>query len=148
VNKIEVKITASRPIFIDADADSFGMVFANMSDEEQVAVFRAMVEHMRPHKMQWDYISIELEKPENLELRSDLSVLFPDIRSLEEKNEKLRSALTKAADQLHLVHHDAFRQAGGYGLVSTDGRAFSCTELNKCEVASHEARAVLKEGAA
>lgn len=79
-HKIEVTISASRPIFIEADADAFGAVFAKMNSEEQAAVLRAMVEHIKPHRTQWDYISIELERPENREVRDELrAVLFPPV---------------------------------------------------------------------
>lgn len=75
---IQVAVDSSRPVFISADANSFGEVFARMHDEDQIHVLRAMVEHMRPHRTQWDYISIALEKPENVELRDQLrEVLFP-----------------------------------------------------------------------
>lgn len=75
--KITVRIDSSRPIFIEADANSFGQIFAGLSDEEQVNVLRSMVEHMKPHKIQWDYIAIALEKDENRQVRDDLSVIFP-----------------------------------------------------------------------
>lgn len=54
--------------------------------------------------------------------------------------EKLEKALAAAADQLALVHDDAFKQAGGHGLVTTDGRDFSCFQLNRCDSAAHAAR--------
>lgn len=81
-NKITVRIDSSRPIFIEADADSFGQIFAGISDEEQVNVLRSMVEHMKPHKIQWDYIAIALEKDENRQVRDDLSVIFPSQHEL------------------------------------------------------------------
>ncbi len=70
---IEVRIDSSRPIFIKAEADDFGEIFAAMNSDEQVAVFRAMVEHMKPHRLQWDYIAIELRKTENREVAEVLS---------------------------------------------------------------------------
>lgn len=77
MSKIEIQISSSRPIFIEADADAFGQVFAGMSSDEQVAVFRSMVEHMKPHRLQWDYIAIELEQDENRDVREELrAVLF------------------------------------------------------------------------
>lgn len=80
---IPVNISSRFPIQIEADADMFGQLFAAMDDGEQIAVLRAMVEHMRPHRMQWDYIAIALEKPENAEVLDDLrSVLFPDYHKL------------------------------------------------------------------
>ncbi|RWQ35821.1 MAG: hypothetical protein EOS20_17255 [Mesorhizobium sp.] len=76
--KIRVDVSSSRPLFIEADPDAFGAVFAGMADDDQVAVLRAMVEAMRPHRMQWDHISIALESPENRDIRDQLrQVLFP-----------------------------------------------------------------------
>lgn len=75
---ITVGISGRFPVFIDADASSFGEVFAAMSDEEQVHVFRAMVNAMKAHPMQWDHISIALEQPENHDVRDALrAALFP-----------------------------------------------------------------------
>lgn len=76
--RIPISIHSSRPVFIEADADQFGQVFAYMADEDQIHVLRAMVEAMKPHRLQWDYISIALEKDENREVRDQLrEVLFP-----------------------------------------------------------------------
>jgi len=75
--KIEVKIYANAPVFVEADADNFGKLFAHMDDVEQVHVLRAMVEHMKPHQIQWDYISIALEKPENRDVLDLLRRLIP-----------------------------------------------------------------------
>lgn len=72
MSKIEVRVDSRYPLFISADADSFGAVFAHMNSEEQVAVLAAMVRHMEPHRTQWDYIAIELEKPENEQVRRTL----------------------------------------------------------------------------
>lgn len=75
---IEVRINNRLPVHITADADSFGSAFALMDDHEQVHVLRAMVQHMKPHQTQWDYISIQLEAPENHDVRDTLrAVLFP-----------------------------------------------------------------------
>lgn len=70
---IEVRIDSSRPIFIKANADDFGRVFSTMNSGEQVAVFRAIVEHMRPHRLQWDYIAIQLREEENRDVAETLS---------------------------------------------------------------------------
>ncbi|MDM9644502.1 hypothetical protein [Rhizobium sp. S163] len=61
---------------------------------------------------------------------------------------KLRRALIIASNQLQLVYDDALNQAGGYGLLSSDGRSFSCLELNRCDEAARNARAALGGGAA
>lgn len=84
MSKIEVKITASRPILIEADADSFGNIFSHMSDDEQVHVFRAMIEHMKPHQIQWDYIAIALEKDENRDVREGLASLLLSLSTAQE----------------------------------------------------------------
>ena len=76
--KIKVDIASSRPLFIEADANAFGQVFAAMACDDKVKVFRAMCEAMKPHPIQWDYISIELEKPENSDVLDTLrEVLLP-----------------------------------------------------------------------
>lgn len=79
IPKIQVNISSRFPVYIEADCANFGAIFASMPDEEQVHVLRSMVEHMKPHRLQWDYISIALEKDENRELRNQLrEVLFPE----------------------------------------------------------------------
>lgn len=55
----------------------------------------------------------------------------------------LVEALESASDQLALVHDDAFKQAAGYGLVTSDGRDFSCFQLNNCSTAATKALAAL-----
>lgn len=113
MSEITVRIDSSRPIFIEADADNFGQVFANMSDEDQVNVLRAMVEHTKPHRVQWDYIAIALEKDENREVRDHLSVIFPDTNELvaalaakDSEIAQLREALMaceKQAEEIRLI---------------------------------------------
>lgn len=68
MSQISVRVDATRPIFIEADADSFGEVFAKMDNGDQVEVLRAMVKHMKPHQAQWDHIAIELELEANREI--------------------------------------------------------------------------------
>ncbi|MEK1893185.1 MAG: hypothetical protein AAAB20_07890 [Rhizobium sp.] len=76
---LEVRIDSSRPIFVTASADDIGAIFAKMTDADQLSVLAAMVAHMKPHRTQWDYISIALEHPSNRELRDTLrEVLFPE----------------------------------------------------------------------
>lgn len=72
MNKLPAQVHSKFPLFIEVDPDGFGEIFASFNDEEQVAVFRAMLEHMKPHATQWDYISIELEKPENADILRQL----------------------------------------------------------------------------
>lgn len=97
MNKIIVEIKANAPLFIEADANTFGLVFASMSSDEQVAVFTAMAEHMRPHRTQWDYIAIEFEKPEHAFARSELyRAIVPDVVETPEPQEHLRGAVEEA----------------------------------------------------
>ena len=78
--KLPVEITSNYPMCIEIDADMIGAIFADMAADDQVATLAAMVEHMKPHQTQWDYISIELELPEHSELRRTLrDVLFPAV---------------------------------------------------------------------
>jgi hypothetical protein len=140
--KITVRIDSSRPIFVEADASAFGQIFAGLNDHEQVDVLRSMVEHMKPHKMQWDYIAMALEKDENSEVRDDLSVIFPAtntmlerIAALEAENERLRKALEEAEETLGLVqskalpdprHHDQVKELGkkiGFGALMSTAEA-------------------------
>jgi len=67
-DKIKVNIYSAGPLFISASPDEFGRVFSAMSSVDQVNVLRSMIKHMEPHKTQWDYISIELDRPENADV--------------------------------------------------------------------------------
>jgi hypothetical protein len=79
MSKIKVDIRANAPVFIEADPDTFGMVFAAMSSEEQAAVLVAIAEHMKPHPTQWGYIAFEMEKPEHAHARGEWqAMLFPE----------------------------------------------------------------------
>lgn len=78
---LPISISSRFPMNIEVGADRFGEIFAEMAADDQVAVLRAMVECMRPHRLQWDYIAIELELPENLHIRNELrDVLFPEVQ--------------------------------------------------------------------
>ncbi|RJT41992.1 hypothetical protein D3227_04755 [Mesorhizobium waimense] len=76
MNHIKVDIRSSAPIFIEANADTFGRIFAAMNSEDQVSVLSAIEEHLRPHPAQWDYISFELEKPEHARVRDKLKAML------------------------------------------------------------------------
>ena len=82
MSNLPAHVHSKFPLFIEVDPNGFGEIFANFDDKEQVDVLRAMLEHMKPHAAQWDYISIELEKPENADLLGQLrEVLFPEATS-------------------------------------------------------------------
>ncbi|MET3924563.1 hypothetical protein [Devosia sp. 2618] len=106
-NQITVRIESRFPVFIEADADAFGQIFASMASDEQSAVLAAMAEHMRPHQTQWDHIAIELEKPENAQTRSALQqALFPEVYAQASRIEELEKALRE-------IERTAVANAGG-----------------------------------
>lgn len=76
--EIMVHIHSSAPMFIEASADNFGDIFANMDSQQQVAVMAEIANHMRKHPIQWDYIAIELEKVENAQTRQDWMQAFAE----------------------------------------------------------------------
>ena len=55
----------------------------------------------------------------------------------------LEGVADAAATQLEKAHDDAFKQALGRALMTSDGRAFSCLELNRCAEVASRTRAVL-----
>lgn len=67
-----VHIESRSPVHMSVDAADFGKLFSQMNSLEQVAVLQEVVDAMKTQPMQWDYIAIELEKPEHAELRRDL----------------------------------------------------------------------------
>jgi hypothetical protein len=64
---------------MEVDTDDFGKMFANMASDEQVEVLRAMIDHMKPHQIQWDYIGIDLELEENIDLKRELKYVFSSL---------------------------------------------------------------------
>lgn len=94
-----------------------------------------------------NYAKIDLVRRDRDRLHIECSGHIADIAAKDSEIAKLREALGKAADQLNLVHDDAFKQAGGHGLVTTDGREFSCFQLNRCDAAASAARGSLTGGA-
>lgn len=66
------------------------------------------------------------------------------LRAVLDELDRKTVALKIAAHQLQKVHDDAFRQCAGYGLVTSDGRDFSCYEINVCSEAARAARKVFK----
>jgi hypothetical protein len=64
-----------------------------------------------------------------------------------ERNALLEARLAEAVGHLRKVHDDTFKQAAGHGLMTTDGRSFSCFQINRCqEVAGECERAIAKQG--
>lgn len=64
MNAIKINVDANAPIFLHLDPDNFGQVFANMNSFNQAQVLKSIAEHIKPFQLQWDYIAIEMEKPE------------------------------------------------------------------------------------
>lgn len=77
--RLPVEIVCNGLFFVDCDTNNFGRIFAASSDKDQVAILRAMVEHMKSHRIQWDYIWIELNKPENADVLQQLQECFVQI---------------------------------------------------------------------
>ena len=76
VDTIIVEVTTRYPMRVEASADAFGEMFANMDSGDQVAVMASIAQHMSKHPMQWDYIAIELEKVENAQTRQEWMQAF------------------------------------------------------------------------
>jgi hypothetical protein len=56
-------------------------------------------------------------------------------------------ALKEAVSHLRKVHDDSFKQAAGHGLMTADGRSFSCFQINRYqEVAGECERVIAKQG--
>ncbi len=72
---VMVRVDSNRPIFIETDAKNFGEVFAAMNSQDQAEVLKAMCDAMAPHRLQWDYIAIELAAPEYAEVRATFAAL-------------------------------------------------------------------------
>ena len=64
---MRLQIDSRYPIHMTVSAEDFGKHFAAMDSEEQVAVLRVMIEETHP--LQWDHVAIELEEPENADVR-------------------------------------------------------------------------------
>ena len=75
---IRINVDANAPIFLHLDPDNFGSVFATMNSYDQAQVLAAIAHHMKSFTLQWDYIAIEMEKPEFAEaLEVWRSMLLP-----------------------------------------------------------------------
>ena len=75
-----VNIESRSPIRMEVNSADFGDMFAHMACDDQVSVLRAIVSIMAAHPLQWDYIAIELELPENSDLRADLGRIVAGMR--------------------------------------------------------------------
>jgi len=77
MSKIAVRIDSSRPIFMEADAASFGAAFLTMNADEQIGVLSEMFTQLQTNcPMQLDYIAIELEGSAHANLRSILTQIL------------------------------------------------------------------------
>jgi hypothetical protein len=84
MTKVAVRIDSSRPIFIEADAESFAEIFLHADSEAQAEILRLCFEKLRYDcPLQIDYIGMELEKPGYKETRRTMGYLarFPEIVS-------------------------------------------------------------------
>lgn len=78
VDTIMVEVHTKYPMRVEASADAFGEMFANMDSGDQVAIMASIAKHMRAHPLQWDYIAIELEKAENDQTRQEWMQSFSE----------------------------------------------------------------------
>jgi hypothetical protein len=78
---MKVYIDSRSPIRMEVDTDELGAMFAAMNAEEQLLVLGAAVDAMAKHPLQWDYIAIELSRPENDELRGKLRGIVADMEA-------------------------------------------------------------------
>ena len=69
---MRVQLDSRYPIDITVSVRDFGRHFVAMNSLEQVAVIRVIIEGMKEHPTQWDYIAIELENPDNADLASKI----------------------------------------------------------------------------
>jgi hypothetical protein len=69
---IPVRIDASRPFFIEVDAESFADIFARASSLEQAEILRLCFQKMTSWPMQKDYIAMELRKEKYTQTRDAL----------------------------------------------------------------------------
>lgn len=73
---LRVKIDSRYPLSITASPEDIGAIFACASSDAQIAILRAMLEAMEAHPIQWDYIAIDLDEPENRTLRGKINQTF------------------------------------------------------------------------
>lgn len=62
----QVKVNATirflpKDVDVTLDAKGVAQMFAHLSDDEQAEILYEMVEAMKPHRMQWDYISLHMQ---------------------------------------------------------------------------------------
>lgn len=100
MTKLPVTINTNSVLFIEADPAAFGRIFAAMNSVDQVAVLSSMEEAMRPHRMQWDYIAIELEKPENRETRNALMQALMSSNDFDEGAAQAREAAARYLESI------------------------------------------------
>lgn len=111
-----------------------------IADAEQVCCGRSHGECCGEPEIRWHQAQIAESSP------NDAAFIVKAVNSYEASQAliaKLTEALERAAEQLSRAHDDAFKQCAGHGLVTSDGREFSCLELNKCDDAARESRAAL-----
>ena len=75
-----VNIESRSPIHMQVNSADFGDLFSHMACDDQVSVLRAIVSSMSAHPLQWDYIAIELELPENSDLMAALGRIVASMR--------------------------------------------------------------------
>lgn len=82
---------------------------------------------------------------DELDANVELITLAPTLARRVIAAEKLAEALREAQAQLEATHDDAFNQAAGRGIQTTDGRPFSCLQINVCSEVAGRAKKALTE---
>lgn len=73
---LTIQVPADTRFTVRADPDWAGRFFASLCADEQAAVFAAMVQHMAPFALQWDYVAIDIGKlPNAREIQNILTML-------------------------------------------------------------------------
>ena len=73
---MRVHIDSRYPINMTVSAEDFGKHFAAARADEQVAILQAIVEEMKSHPIQWDYIALEIESSGNTDILRGLRQIF------------------------------------------------------------------------
>ena len=77
---LTIQVPADTAFAVRADPEWAGRYFANLCADEQAAVFAAMVRHMAPFALQWDYVAIDIGKlPNAREIRNILTMLGTEV---------------------------------------------------------------------
>ena len=85
MTSMKVDVPTNSPILrMEVSVDDFGKMFSHMNSADQIAVIESMVNHMKPHATQWDFIATDLEGERHADLRRDLRDIVQSFMGLDE----------------------------------------------------------------